>query len=128
MCSSDLFVQPGNYSYYLEKRTDRERRETPSPAAVIAPPAPPTTESAPAPKPARPRKLSFKEQRELEGIEGAILAAETRADEIETTLHDPAFYSTRAKEAPALAAELDAARSEVARLYERWAELDSIGK
>jgi len=35
------------------------------------------------------RKLTFKEQRELEGMETAILAAEARVQELETTLNDP---------------------------------------
>ena len=76
------------------------------------------------PKPTRQRKLSFKEQHELDGMEAAILAVEARVTELETTLNDPNFYSTRAKEAASLATELDAAKAEVTRLYARWAELD----
>ncbi len=38
----------------------------------------------------RPRKLSFKEQRELEGMEGAILVSEERKAALEATLSDPA--------------------------------------
>ena len=76
-----------------------------------------------APKPARPRKLTFKEQRELEGMEAAILAAETRVQELETTLNDPEFHATRSREAHGLIADLEAAKAEVTRLYERWQEL-----
>jgi len=112
-----VFVQPGNYSYYLEKRKEREPRRALAP--VVAPV--PT-------KPARPRKFSFKEQRELAGMEAAILAAETRVAELEATLNDPNFYATRAKEAAGLAAELVAAKAEVARLYARWEELERISK
>jgi ATP-binding cassette subfamily F protein uup len=72
--------------------------------------------------------LSFKEQRELEGMEAAVLAAETRVTELEHTLNEPGFYVSRAKEAPALIAEHAAAKAEVSRLYVRWAELDQIGK
>ena len=99
-----LFVQPGNYSYYLEKRKQREQARV----AAIAP-TPLTTAPTPT-KSARPRKLTFKEQRELAGMEAAILAAEARVAELETTLNSPGFYATRAKEAPGLIAELDAAR------------------
>jgi ATP-binding cassette subfamily F protein uup len=112
-----VYVQPGNYSYYLEKRLERER-------PVVSAPEP--TPAAPS-KP-KPRKLTFKEQRELAGMEAAILAAETRLTELEQTLNDPGFYVTRAKEAAALIAELEAAKVEVARLYARWAELDQIGQ
>jgi len=113
----NVFVQPGNYSYYLEKRKEREPRRGPAP--VVAP--------APA-KPVRPRKFGFKEQRELAGMEAAILAAETRAAELEMTLNDPNFYATRAKEAGSLSAELETAKAEVIRLYARWEDLEQIPK
>jgi ATP-binding cassette subfamily F protein uup len=117
-----VYVQPGNYSYYLEKRKQREQAH----AAAIAPT--PLTSALTPTKSARARKLTFNEQRELAGMEAAIHAAEARVAELETTLNSPGFYATRAKEAPGLIAELDAARSEVTRLYNRWAELDQIGK
>jgi ATP-binding cassette subfamily F protein uup len=114
-----VFVQPGNYSYYLEKRKERETRAS---APVAAAPA-----SSAAPK-ARVRKLSFKEQRELEGMEETILAAETRASEIDALLNDPSFYITRSQEAAGLQAELEECRAEITRLYARWEELEAIGK
>jgi ATP-binding cassette subfamily F protein uup len=86
------------------------------------------SKSSAAPAPARARKLSFKEQRELDGMESAVLAAETRAAQIEATLADPKFFSTRAAEANGLIAELDALKLDVTRLYARWQELDAIGK
>jgi ATP-binding cassette subfamily F protein uup len=112
-----VYVQTGNYSYYLEKRQQRER----APVRVVEPVTIAT-------QPPRPRKLSFKEQRELERMEAAVLAAETRVAVLEQTLNEPGFYVTRAKEAPALVAEHAAAKAEVSRLYARWAELDQIGK
>ncbi|MFA7004229.1 MAG: ATP-binding cassette domain-containing protein, partial [Verrucomicrobiia bacterium] len=121
-----VFVQPGNYSYYLEKRKEREQRGklAPETAARLLPSEP----ESPAPKADRPRKLSFKEQREFAGMEAAIHAAEARAAELETALNDPNFYTTRAKEAPGLIAELEAAKAEVARLYARWEELERIAR
>ena len=121
-----VFVQPGNYSYYLEKRKERELRG--KLASVAAAKLLSSEPEAAATKSDRARKLSFKEQRELAGMEAAILAAETRVTELEATLHDPDFYATRAKEGPALVAELDAAKAEVARLYARWEKLGRIGQ
>jgi ABC transport system ATP-binding/permease protein len=120
-----VVVQPGNYAYYQEKRAEREQRAR----AVSAPNPAPATQPQPATaRPPRPRKLTFKEQRELDGIEAAILAAESRLHELEAMLNDPAFYATRAADAPGVVAELDAARTEVTRLYHRWQELDAVGK
>ena len=121
-----VFVQPGNYSYYLEKRKERDARGKPVVEAAAKALAP-GSETAAA-KPGRPRKLSFKEQREFAGIEAAIQAAEARAAELETALNDPEFYVTRAKEAPEFIAGLEAAKAEVARLYARWEELDRIAR
>ena len=61
-------------------------------------------------------------------MEAAILAAETRVQEIETTLNDPEFHATRSREAHALLAELETAKGEVTRLYDRWEELSSRQK
>jgi ATP-binding cassette subfamily F protein uup len=121
-----VFVQPGNYSYYLEKRKERERMRGKQPAVAITTPQPATTPT-PA-KPSRPRKLTFNEQRELAGMETAIHAAEARVSELESTLAAPDFYPARAKDTPALIKELESAKSEITRLYARWEELDKIGK
>src|SRR5882724_4381559 len=90
-----IFVQPGNYSYYLEKK---KARDLGSRISVQGSRFSPPPES----KSGRPRKLSFKEQRELTGMEAAILAAETRVTELETTLNDPQFHATRSRDARTL--------------------------
>ncbi len=118
-----VFFQTGNYSYYLEKRREREAARQ-AWLDVAKTPAQ-EQETVRTPRPRRPGKLSFKEQRELEGMEAAILAAETRVRELETTLNDPEFHATRSREAHGLIADLEAARAEVLRLYDRWQELAS---
>jgi ATP-binding cassette subfamily F protein uup len=119
-----VVIQPGNYSYYLEKREQRAATGNVAPAPSMQAAA-----SEPArPEPTRPRKLTYKEQRELEGMEASILAAESRVGELESLLNDPAFYATRAQEAAAMSDDLDKARAEVTRLYGRWEELDRIAR
>jgi ATP-binding cassette subfamily F protein uup len=124
-----LFVQPGNYSYYLEKKKERDARmQSCSRVAARSAPTnnpPSTLNPQPSTVSTKPRKLSFKEQREWEGMEAAILAAETRVQEIETTLNDPHFHATRSREAAGLIAKLETAKTDVTRLYERWEELSS---
>ncbi len=107
---NDVIVQAGNYAYYLEKKSSR-------PAAATVAIATPT---ATAVAPPRARKLSYKEQRELEGMEATILDAEQRVAKIETLLADPEFFVSRAAEAPALIAELDQEKGTVTKLYARW--------
>jgi len=131
-----LFVQPGNYSYYLEKKKERDARMQ---SAARAAAKFSTNNSQPSvlrsasdqggsSRSTKARKLSFKEQRELEGMEAAILAAETRVQELETTLNDSEFHATRSREAHGLIADLESAKTEVARLYERWEELSARAK
>lgn len=117
-----VFVQRGNYSYYLEKKKERDALKD-APRVSISKAPPESTRPAEAAKAGRAKKLTFKEQRELEGMETAIMSAETRVHEIEATLNDPEFHATRSREAHGLIEELEAARVEVTRLYQRWHEL-----
>ncbi|HEY5892981.1 MAG TPA: ATP-binding cassette domain-containing protein [Chthoniobacterales bacterium] len=116
-----VIVQPGNYSYYLEKKRDRNAAAEREKNAWTPPkPEPPVI------KPERPRKLSFKEQRELAAMEETILEAEESVGELEVLLSDPNYFVTRSVEAPAKIAELEAAKAKVAELYARWEELERM--
>lgn len=112
-------VHEGNYSYYLEKRRAAEAASSAARTRATKP-----AKATPAPE--RPRKLKWKEERELESMEETILAAEEAAAELEAQLNDPAFYVERAAEAPGLIAELERRKAEVSALYARWQELEAI--
>lgn len=108
----------GNYDYYLEKR----ERQAPMPTPGVLR----RTEASSRPAPVKPRRLTFKEQRELEGMEAAILAAEEKVTGLEATFGDPDFHRKYGVRTAELTAELEAARGEAARLYARWEELDAV--
>ena len=72
----------------------------------------------------RPKRLGYLEQREWEGMEDAIVAAETAAEACRVAAEDPAVGSD-ALELQRRYTALEQARAEVARLYDRWAELES---
>ena len=77
----------------------------------------------PAPRP-KTRRLTYLEQREWEGMEEKVLAAEARVTEARSRAEDPAI----ATDAAALHERLQAlheAQREVDRLYERWAKLEA---
>ena len=118
-----VFVQPGNYSYYLEKRLARENAGRIQ-AQAARKQAEARAKAAEAAK--RPRKLTLREREELAGIEDAIHAAEERAAALSAQLDDPAFQAQNYLEIPARVAELEQANQSVARLYERWEELERI--
>ena len=115
----EIVYTPGDYDYHLEKRRAREAKNAPA-----VPPKPVAAPEAPKPK-QPPKKLSWKEARELEGMEAAILAVEDRIAEIEALFGEPDFYTKHGSESAALQAALDEARAESARLYARWEELEA---
>jgi ATP-binding cassette subfamily F protein uup len=103
------------YADYAQWEMDRA-----APSARV--PAAPKAQAAPLP--AAEKGLSYREKREWEQMEAAILAAEARAAECERAAADPAIVS----DAAALHArytELESARTEVERLYARWADLET---
>ena len=77
-------------------------------------------------KPARPRKLSFKEARELESMEAQIQAMDAEIARIENLFTSPDFHRTHATQTNQLIANLAAAKENLARLYTRWEELEAI--
>jgi ATP-binding cassette subfamily F protein uup len=81
----------------------------------------------PEPERAAARKLSYKEKQEWERMEGAILAAESAVVAANAAAHDPAIATDAAGLREALA-RLEAAQSEVERLYARWADLEAKQK
>ncbi|OAN23589.1 ATP-binding cassette domain-containing protein [Pseudomonas oryzihabitans] len=85
--------------------------------------AEPTPVAAPAAAPAK-RKLSYKEQRELDALPGAIETAEIELEVLQTAIADPGFYQLPGEVTQAKLARMDALQAELDRLIERWAELE----
>ena len=115
----------GDYDYYLEKKQTAEAAAARQSAAIIS-----TNKSAArvtsTPKSAKPRKLSFKEARELEGMEAQIHAVEAEVARIEGLFIQPDFHRKHATQVNQLTAELEAAKENITKLYARWEELDAI--
>jgi ATP-binding cassette subfamily F protein uup len=119
-----VVVQPGNYSYYLEKRQAREQVQRLH-AQAAARDAAARQKAAPAAA-VKARKITLAEKKEFDGMEDTILAAEETVAALERQLNDPEFQAKQFAEIPALVAKLDAAKAEVARLYHRWEELGAL--
>jgi ATP-binding cassette subfamily F protein uup len=93
-------------------------------AARASSPRPGVQAGSPRYTKATPARLGYLEQRELDGMEENVLAAEARLAEARARAEDPAVTS----DAEALQqryAELAEAQGVVDRLYERWAELEA---
>ena len=115
----------GDYDYYLEKRQRVMVAASRGSAAILS-----TNKSAALSQGAaaktKPRKLSFKEQRELDGMESQIHAVETEVARIEGLFADPEFFRKHAAQVNQLTTELDAAKENITKLYARWEELEAI--
>jgi len=118
-----VLFSEGGYDYYLEKR---QRAAAQASRPSVQGPKPAAAPAAVAAAPARHRKLSFKEQRELEGMEAAIQRAEEQVADIEALFAAPDFHRTHGPRTAELTAELEQARQRTATLYARWEELEAI--
>jgi ATP-binding cassette subfamily F protein uup len=79
--------------------------------------------------PARaPKKLSYKQQQELEALPPKIETHETRIAEIDARLADPALYEDGGTEAEALGRERKQLDAELQTLYSRWEELEELAQ
>jgi ATP-binding cassette subfamily F protein uup len=83
-----------------------------------------TPDGSPARERPRAKRLSYLEQREWDGMEAAVLAAEAALEACRRAAEDPAIASDPVA-LEARYAALEAARAEVDRLYSRWSELET---
>ncbi|MBX3606150.1 MAG: ABC transporter ATP-binding protein, partial [Piscinibacter sp.] len=80
---------------------------------------------APAAAPARPRKLSYKEQRELDELPGRIEALEAEQKSLLDLLADPQAYTRDPKAAIAAQQRHAQIDDELMTALERWEALGS---
>jgi ATP-binding cassette subfamily F protein uup len=101
------------------KRALQLRDAAPPPRPAAAPPQAPSP-AAPAPRTAAVRKLSYKEQRELDALPGRIEALEAEQAALAARLADPALYAKDLQSVPALQARHADIDAELLQALERW--------
>ena len=111
----------GSYDYYLEKKR-RAKNAAPDLERLFDK----TKASAARVEKAKPRKLSYKETKELEGIEAVILGEETKVTELEAFFLDPDFHRKHGARANEIQVEIASRQERIAKLYKRWEELESV--
>ncbi|MEM6795404.1 MAG: ATP-binding cassette domain-containing protein [Acidobacteriota bacterium] len=112
----------GGYEDWLLQRPQPEAPPKPKKKAAPAKPAAAASES---PGDAKPRKLSYREKKDLEALPARIEALEEEQGALHERLADPEIYRRdgggEVQEAQARLAAVD---SELETAYERWAELE----
>ncbi len=111
----------GGYDDWL-----RQSAPAPSAAAPAKLPAPPKEESRG--EQDKPRKLSFKEQRELESLPDRIAALEAELTVLHEKLADPDFYRNAGADVAQFTAQLHVVESELEGAYARWEELEALAE
>jgi len=85
------------------------------------PPATPRRETPP-----RSRRLTYKEQRELESLPGQIEVLETSLGELHAAMADPSLYRQDPAEIVKRKARLQSLQQEISEKYQRWEELEKL--
>jgi len=128
--STLVFEGDGTFNEYAGGYEDWERyqRQIPEAATETKPRLP--ARSAATPTEARlsdkPRKLSYKELRELEALPGRIEALEREQAELHSRLGQPDFYRQAGAKITATMERIAAVKVELDACYERWQTLESI--
>ena len=120
----------GQWREFVGGYSDWERVRTVAPAAPAKPAAkaeapaasPVSSMAAPAVK---PKKLSFKEQRELDELPKLIAALEDEQTALNLQLSDPDFYKKNAAEAKRVNARIEAIEGELLAALEKWEQIES---
>tara|TARA_R110000772_G_scaffold268712_1_gene397846 strand:+ start:21289 stop:23178 length:1890 start_codon:yes stop_codon:yes gene_type:complete len=115
--------QAGGYSDWEARGGQLVEPETRGQQMPASKPEPAT--SAPAASTPARRKLSYKEQRELDALPARIEALEQQQAALEARTADPAFYQQSRDAVDAVLAELSGVQDALDAAIERWAELES---
>jgi len=125
----------GHWREFVGGYTDWERvRDTTASAKAAAAKAAPKVEAAPAaaasaaaPAAAK-KKLSYKEQRELDELPKVIAALEDEQTALNLQLSDPDFYKKNAAEAKRVNARIEQIEGELLEALEKWEAIESRTK
>ncbi|WP_306304523.1 ATP-binding cassette domain-containing protein, partial [Methylogaea oryzae] len=106
---------------YSDWQAQRKTAPTAKPEKKEAAPEP-----AAKPQPAARKKLSYKDQRELEQLPGLIEELETRHGELSALVNSGDLYRQERAQVDAALAEYAEVEAKLAAAYARWEELDAL--
>ncbi len=115
----------GGYTDYLQKRAENRKQVKSTPQTPKKTAANGNTESS-APVEARPQKLSYKIQYELDNLPGVISDLEKEVEALNDRLANAELYSTNPQEFTQCTKRLGEAERELAAAEERWLELEEL--
>jgi len=109
----------GGYDDWL--RQSRKRKDE-----AAAPMRTEEKKEQPRPAAAKQRKLSFKEQKELDELPQRLEELEAEHQKLLSAMADPAFYRESGNKVASTTARLENVEKELAAAYKRWEELEAV--
>tara|TARA_R110000822_G_scaffold34103_2_gene97021 strand:+ start:2200 stop:4134 length:1935 start_codon:yes stop_codon:yes gene_type:complete len=120
---ADWLRQGGKIEMLAEWDSKAVAADTPAETAPAASPAP-------APQPATAAqakvKLSYKIQRELDGLPAVMEKLEAELAALQAKVSDPAFYQQSIEKTTSVLDAMEAKQAELNKAMERWAELEDM--
>ena len=107
----------GGYDDWQNKKEAEQKKQASKKESRKA--SPPVSE-----KKNKPKKLTYKEQRELEQIPAQIEALETEQAQLNASLTDPTFYQKNNAEVSQAVERLKIIEATLEKIYNRWEELE----
>jgi ATP-binding cassette subfamily F protein uup len=121
--STLVFEGDGQVKEYAGGYDDWLRARAP---VVAESPTTTVKSEAPAKPRDRPRKLTYKEQRELESLPVLIETLEAEQAQLQQKFAEPGFYQQPGSEIAKVTNRLEAVHDELQTAYARWETLDAI--
>jgi ATP-binding cassette subfamily F protein uup len=116
----------GGYEDWVRQRLAEKSASAKKARAAAETPSQPAAEKPKTTKiVVKTKKLSFKEQRELDGLPAVIEMLESEQRALATKIAGPEFYKEGKETIAQSLKRVDDLQRELAKVYARWAELDA---
>ena len=112
----------GGYREWMEQRAADQARQIQMQKSAAAP-AEPVKQALPS----RGKKLSYREQKELEGLPALIESLEAEQSALQALMASADFYRRDKQEITVSLARAESLKQELDAAYGRWEALDSVG-
>ncbi|WP_031564513.1 ATP-binding cassette ATPase Uup [Rheinheimera texasensis] len=110
---------------YQQLQQTKTELKKPSNEQIITKPAEQSAAQASA---SAPKKLSYKEKRELELLPAEIESLDEQLSALQTQVNDPEFFRQSADVTTALLNQIQQVESKLAHAYERWEQLEALNQ
>lgn len=110
---------------YQQLQQSKTEVKKPSNEQIITKPAEQSAAQASA---SAPKKLSYKEKRELELLPAEIESLDEQLSALQTQVNDPEFFRQSADVTTALLNQIQQVESKLAHAYERWEQLEAFNQ